>query len=230
MRAVPPPPDATKPSIRAVVEGLRYAGSRPELIGTYVVDIVAMFFGMPMALFPAVAARLGGPAVLGLLYAAPAVGALIATATSGWTSRVRRHGLAVVVAATVWGAGIVGFGFAGEAPTAVAFLAIAGGGDMVSGIFRSVIWNRTPDHLRGRLASIELISYSLGPTLGHVESGLAASLVGVRASIVSGGVLCLVGVGVCALLLPAFVRYRPAETEATPAAVGYPSDASSPPL
>jgi MFS family permease len=208
MRAVPPPVDAERPSLRRVVEGLRYARSRPELIGTYVVDIVAMFFGMPMALFPAIAQGLGGPRVLGLLYAAPAVGAFFFSATSGWTSRVHRHGMGVIVAATIWGLAIVGFGIVPGLVAALVFLAIAGAADAMSGVFRQVIWNQTiPDSLRGRLASIELLSYSIGPTLGNFESGVVASLFSIRVSIVSGGVLCVVGCLACAVLLPAFRKY-----------------------
>lgn len=208
MRAVPPPVDAARPSLRRVVEGLRYARSRPELIGTYVVDIVAMFFGMPMALFPAIAQGLGGPRVLGLLYAAPAVGAFFFSATSGWTGRVHRHGMGVIVAATLWGLAIVAFGIVSGLEAALVFLAIAGAADAMSGVFRQVIWNQTiPDSLRGRLASIELLSYSIGPTLGNFESGVVASLFSLRASIVSGGVLCVVGCLACAMLLPAFRKY-----------------------
>jgi len=209
MRAVPPPPEAEPPSLRRVLEGWRYARSRPELIGTYVVDMVAMFFGMPEALFPAVAAGLGGPGVLGLLYAAPAAGALLATVTSGWTSHVHRHGAAVCLAAAGWGVGIVLFGVAHALPLALVGLVVAGLADTLSGLFRSAIWNRTiPDHLRGRLAGIEQVSYSTGPLLGNVEAGVAASLAGVRASVVSGGVLCVAGVGVTLAFLPAFWRYR----------------------
>ncbi len=208
MRAVPPPVDAERPSFRRVVEGLRYARSRPELIGTYVVDIVAMFFGMPMALFPAIAEGLGGPRVLGLLYAAPAVGALLFSATSGWTSRVHRHGMGVIVAATLWGFAIIGFGIVPGLIAALVFLAFAGAADAMSGVFRTVIWNQTiPDSLRGRLASIELLSYSIGPTLGNFESGVVASIFSLRVSIVSGGVLCVAGCLACALLLPAFRNY-----------------------
>jgi MFS family permease len=208
MRSMPPPEGAEPPSLRRVAEAFRYARSRPELMGTYVVDIVAMFFGMPMALFPAFAEKFGGAGVLGLLYAAPSVGSLLATITSGWVSRVHRHGAAVCIAAGVWGAGIVVFGFAPSLPLALAGLVVAGAGDMVSGIFRSTIWNQTiPDHLRGRLAGIEQISYSTGPLLGNVESGIVASFAGIRASAVSGGVLCIVGVAVATLLLPAFWRY-----------------------
>jgi MFS family permease len=208
MRAVPPPPDADRPSLRSVAEGLRYAWGRKELLGTYLIDINAMFFGMPMALFPAVAERMGGGSSIGLLYAAPAAGAFLATLTSGWTKRINRHGAAVALAAAVWGAAIVGFGFCASLWPALVCLALAGGADMVSGLFRSIIWNQTiPDHLRGRLAGIEMVSYTTGPLLGNAESGIVAYHFGVRASVVSGGVLCMAGTAVLSLLLPAFIRY-----------------------
>jgi MFS family permease len=208
MRAVPPPPDAERPSLRGIVEGFRYARSRPELIGTYGVDMIAMFFGMPMALFPALSDDFGGAGALGLLYAAPSIGSFLATATSGWAGRVHRHGAAVCIAASVWGVGITGLGFAPNLALAVVALAVAGAADMISGIFRSIIWNQTiPDRLRGRLAGIEQVSYSTGPLLGNVEAGAVASLAGLRASVVSGGVLCVAGVVVAVALLPAFWRY-----------------------
>jgi MFS family permease len=208
MRAVPPPVDAERPSVRRVVEGLRYAKSRQELIGTYAVDMVAMFFGMPMALFPAIAQNLGGPRVLGLLYAAPAVGSFLFSATSGWTNRVHRHGIGVIIAATVWGLAIIGFGLAPGLALTLFFLALAGAADMMSGVFRMVIWNQTiPDSLRGRLAAIEMISYTSGPALGNFEAGLVASLFNVRVSVVSGGVLCVAACVVAAVLLPAFRAY-----------------------
>lgn len=208
MRAVPPPPDADRPSLRGIVEGIHYAKSRPELVGTYSVDIIAMFFGMPMALFPAFADELGGPSVLGLLYAAPSVGSLVATLTSGWTKRIHRHGLAVIVAAAGWGVGVTAFGLAPNLPLALAALVFAGGADMISGIFRGTIWNMTiPDHLRGRLAGIEQVSYSTGPLLGNLEAGVVATLAGLRTSVVSGGILCVLGVALAAIALPAFRRY-----------------------
>ncbi|MEW6476467.1 MAG: MFS transporter [Actinomycetota bacterium] len=208
MRASPPPPDAERPSLRQVVEGLRYARSRPELIGTYVVDMAAMFFGMPMALFPELAQRYGGSAALGALYAAPSVGAFLATVTSGWTGRVHRHGRAITLAAAGWGLAIVGFGVAPWLWLALLTLAAAGAADMVSGIFRMSMWNRTiPDHLRGRLASIEMLSYTSGPLLGNAEAGAAAALFGVRAAVVSGGVLCVASVAGAAGVLPAFWNY-----------------------
>ncbi len=142
LRAVPPPPDARRPSLRGIVEGLRYARARKDLLGTYVVDIVAMVFGMPMALFPAIAARLGGARTLGLLYAAPAAGAMLIGAASGWIGRIHRHGLAILLAAAAWGAAVVGFGLAGPLWLALLMLAAAGAADMVSGMFRTVMWNR----------------------------------------------------------------------------------------
>ena len=208
MRAVPPPPGAERPSVRRIVEGIRYAGSRQELLGTYSVDFIAMFFGMPMALFPAYADNLGGPEVLGVLYAAPAIGSVVVALTSGWTAHVHKHGLAVILAAGAWGVAMVGFGLAQTLWVAVVALAVGGGADSISGIFRSVIWNQTiPDHLRGRLAGIEQISWSSGPTLGNLEAGIVATLTSVRTSIVSGGILCVAGVAVAAIALPLFRRY-----------------------
>ena len=155
MRAVPPPPEAEQPSLRGIVEGLQYARRRPELLGTYFVDMAAMFFGIPEALFPAFADELGGgPGALGLLYAAPAAGALVASATSGWVGAVHRHGLAVILAASVWGIAVIGFGLATSLVLALVLLALAGFADMVSGIFRTTIWNaddpRPPARTPGR--------------------------------------------------------------------------------
>jgi MFS family permease len=207
MRAAPPPAGADGPSLRSVVEGLRYAGDRSELLGTYLIDINAMFFGMPMALFPAIAEGFGSSSV-GLLYAAPAFGAMCVTLTSGWAKRVNRHGLAVALAAACWGLAIVGFGFAPSLWVALTCLALAGASDMVSALFRQIIWNQTiPDHLRGRLAGIEVVSYTTGPLLGNAESGAVAALLGARASVVSGGVLCVAGTALLSLLLPSFIRY-----------------------
>jgi len=207
MRAVPPPAGAERPSLRSIAEGLRYARGRPELLGTYLIDINAMFFGMPMALFPAVAEGFGGASV-GLLYAAPAAGAMCVTLTSGWTKRVNRHGLCVALAAGAWGFAIVGFGLAPTLWAALLCLALAGAADMVSGLFRMTIWNQTiPDQLRGRLAGIEMVSYTTGPLLGNAESGAVARLFGVRASVLSGGLLCVAGTALLSLLLPQLIRY-----------------------
>jgi len=209
VRAVPPPPAADRPSLGAVVTGLRYARSRPELLGTYLVDINAMFFGMPQALYPFMATQLGGPRVLGLLYAAPAAGSMLATLGSGWTARVHRHGLMVLIAAALWGVGIVGVGLSHLLWLTLFCLAFAGGADMVSGIFRGIIWNQTiPDHLRGRLAGIEMLSYTTGPLLGQLRSGaMARTRLGVGGSIWLGGVLCVAGTVALAAALPRFLRY-----------------------
>ncbi len=206
--AAPPPEKVGRPSFATIREGWAYARRRQELLGTYLIDMNAMFFGMPLALFPAIAEQFGGRTI-GLLYAMPAVGALVVTVTSGWTKRVERHGLAVIIAAGVWGLAIVGFGLAHHLWLALLFLVIAFGADTVSGIFRMTIWNQTiPDHLRGRLAGIELVSYTTGPYLGNAEAGLVASLVGLRGSVVSGGVLCVLGTAALAWWLPRFTRYR----------------------
>ena len=209
LRSFPPEPTADRPSLRGIAAGLRYVRGRPEILGTYLIDITAMFFGAPYALFPAVAARFGGAAALGLLYAAPGAGALLISATGGWAGHVHRHGRAIAVAVCGWGLAIAAFGLAPGLWWAVAALAAAGGADMISGIFRMTMWNQTiPSRLRGRLAGLEMISYTTGEPLGNLESGLAASLTGsARISIVSGGVACLVGAVAVTLALPALWRY-----------------------
>jgi MFS family permease len=133
---------------------------------------------------------------------------MVITFTSGWTKRVHKHGLAVTIAATVWGLAIIAFGMSNKLWMALMFLAMAGAADCVSGLFRMTIWNQTiPDHLRGRLAGIEMISYMTGPYLGNGEAGIVASPFGLRAAVVSGGVLSVIGSGLLAFLLPAFIRY-----------------------
>ena len=196
-------------------EGVAYARSRPELVGTYLIDLNAMIFGLPNALFVALAPQFGGATALGLLYAAPAVGALLASAMSGWASHVTRHGRVIVLAAAGWGAAITAFGFADSLPVAVVLLALAGACDDVSGIFRSTLWNQTiPDRLRGRLAGLEMVSWGAGPGLGQLESGAVAGLTTVRTAIVSGGIACVAGTGVIAAALPALWRYDAAPVTA----------------
>jgi MFS family permease len=190
-------------------KGLKFAGSRQELLGTYLVDFVAMIFGMPNALFPAIAQSLGGVKVLGLLYAAPAVGTLVISLFNGWCQRVKRHGVAIAVAASMWGLAIIAFGLAKNLWLALFFLAIAGALDTVSGIFRMTLWNNSiPNEYRGRLAGIEMIGYLSGPRLGDAEAGLVASVFGLTACIVSGGVLCIIGVAVCCYFMPKFWQYQ----------------------
>ncbi len=204
----PPPTERQPLGLKAIVEGLQFARSRQELLGTYLVDMVAMFFAMPMALFPALAADYGGGAVVGLLYAAPSAGAVIVLAASGWTARVHRHGRAVVLAACGWGVAIAAFGLAHELWLALFFLALAGGADAISGVFRATIWNETiPDRLRGRLAGLEMISWSSGPLLGNAEAGAAAALLGLRASVVAGGVVCVGGIAALTAAMPRLWSY-----------------------
>ncbi len=193
----------------ALKSGCKYALSRQELVGTYVIDFVAMIFGMPNALFPAIAQAYGGVKTLGILYAAPAVGALVVSLFTGWASKVKRHGVAIAIAATFWGVAIIGFGLSHNFILALFFLALAGGFDAISGVFRGIMWNETiPNHLRGRLSGIEMISYLSGPRLGDTEAGLVAAAFGITASIVSGGVLCVFGVGLCCFFLPKFWKYE----------------------
>jgi len=195
-------------SLRHVIQGLRYAASRRDLLGTYAVDLIAMVFAFPYALFPFLAVQLGAPWALGLLYSAGAVGSLLVTATSGWTKTVHRHGRAVCIAAAAWGVGILLVGLTTNIWLVLVFLAVAGGADMVSGIFRGAMWNQTiPDDVRGRMAGIEMLSYSIGPLLGQVRSSTAASLLSLRGSFISGGVMCVAGVGIAAVCLPSLWRY-----------------------
>ncbi|MGA2209127.1 MAG: MFS transporter [Acidimicrobiales bacterium] len=212
--ATPPPPGQSELSVRAIRIGLSYAWRRKDLLGTYLVDMSAMFFGIPNALFPQIATHLGGPSALGILYASPALGSFLVTATSGWVRHVRRYGRLIAVAAAIWGAGIVLLGFAASLWVAALGLVIAGAGDMVSGLGRMTVWNQSiPDTLRGRLAGIEMLSYSSGPTLGNVEAGILERLVGLRTSIVAGGALCVAVTAVLALSLPAFWHYDAREGE-----------------
>lgn len=205
--AVPAPENAERPSLRSIIEGVRYALSRQELLGTYLIDIFAMFFAFPQALYPALAAMYG-EAYLGFFPAALAIGSLAAALTSGWTKNIHKHGLMVTIAAALWGVGIIFFGMAESIWLALFFLAAAGFWDMISGVFRMTIWNQTiPNYLRGRLASLEMISYLTGPMLGGAKMGIVAERYGVKTAIVSGGILCVAGVVIAALFLPKFITY-----------------------
>jgi MFS family permease len=170
-------------------------------------DIAAMFFAMPQSLYPALGDTYGKERV-GFFFAAIAVGALLASVTSRWTQFVHKHGLAVTIAAALWGVAIVFFGMAQSFWVAIAFLALAGFFDMLSGIFRGAIWNQTiPNQLRGRLASIEMMSYLTGPMLGNAKMGIVAENFGVKFAIITGGVACVCGVLILALFLPKFIKY-----------------------
>ena len=198
----------------SVLEGLRFLKGKRNLQMSFYLDIVAMVFGMPRALFPAIATMWYGGSVadvalvVGLLSAAPAVGAFFASVFSGPLGRVRRQGLAVVVSVMIWGAGIVVFGFVRWLPAALLALAIAGAADTVSAIFRSTILQAaTPDEYRGRLQGIFTVVVVGGPRLGDVESGAVAALFGEAVSAVTGGLLCIILAGVLVAAVPTFLKY-----------------------
>jgi MFS family permease len=207
-----PAGDAAGPhgkGLRSLLPGLRFARSRPELVGSYLVDLAAMTLAYPNALFPFIAAGLGAPWAVGLMFAAPSAGAAAASALSGWTGRVRRHGRAIALAAAAWGLAVTGFGLAPDIGAALAFLVVAGWADMLSGIFRDTLWNQTiPDALRGRMAGVELLSYGIGPSAGQVRAGGMASLTTPAVSAWSGGLLCVAAVAATCAALPGLVRYR----------------------
>lgn len=207
LRFVAPPENAERPSFAGVKRAIKYAFSRQELLGTYFIDIVAMFFAFPQALYPALAV-IYGKEYVGFFPAAIAIGALTASLTSGWTRKVHRHGVMVVAAALLWGVGILLFGLSTSIVPALIFLGAAGFFDMVSGIFRGAIWNQTiPNYLRGRLASIEMISYLTGPMLGSAKMGIVGEYYGVKTALVSGGILCVISVALTAVFLPKFAKY-----------------------
>ena len=203
-----PPSVKQRPSVRHVFGGIGYAIRRRDLLGTYLIDFSAMLFAFPVALFPFLAARFSERYALGLLYAGLPIGALLASVTSQWTAHVRHHGRAIVAAAIVWGLAVAAFGLSNGLLVAVIFLVIAGGADAISGIFRTTMWNASiPDEMRGRMAGIELLSYSTGPELGQLRSALVASVTSLRASVVSGGLICAASCGALVALLPTMWRF-----------------------
>ncbi|MEP6476088.1 MAG: MFS transporter [Actinomycetota bacterium] len=213
MRPMPPDHDTAEAAGWAAVrEGFDHVKRERLLQSTFAIDLVAMIFGMPMALFPALAVTQfhRGIGVVGLLFAAPSVGALLQALAGGWTGRVRRQGEVVVWAVVGWGAAIAAFGLVGgHLVWALLFLAAAGAADVVSAIFRSTILQVTvPDRLRGRLASIFMLVVAGGPKLGDLEAGVVATVFTPTVSVVSGGVACIVGAFVCAALYPELRRYR----------------------
>jgi MFS family permease len=192
--------------LREILVGMRYAVSRKDLLGSYLADLSAMIFAYPNALFPFMAVVLHAPWATGLMFAAPSAGALGMSLTSGWMGQVRRHGLAIAISAALWGAAMAGFGLSPDIYVALAFLVAAGAADETSGIFRDTLWKQTiPDHLRGRMAGIELLSYAAGPPAGQLRSGVVASVAGTRFSLVSGGAACVAAVGVVCAALPALI-------------------------
>jgi MFS family permease len=207
---MPPHPDADRPGIRSVVEGFRFVARENVILGFFVVDTNAMVFGMPLALFPAIAAHFGNSAnYLGYLYSAPAAGALIAGLGSGWVAHVRRQGIVVVAAASLWGVAILGFAYADRFWLALVLVGLAGLADQVSAIFRNaMLLSLTPDRLIGRVRGIEFMQVASAPTLGNLEAGVVASLTSIRTSVASGGLLCVAGTLASAAAFPALLRYE----------------------
>jgi len=217
MSPQPPPTAGTpgsataRPGWRSTLQGLRFVRRSQPVLGAYVIDVNAMVFGMPRALFPALAATVfgGGATTVGLLYAAPGAGALLGALTTGWVGRVRRQGLAVICAVIVWGAAIAGFGVARWLPLALVLLAVAGWADVLSAVFRNtIIQFAGPDGMRGRLMGVQMAVVAGGPRLGDLEAGAVATAFGDTASVVSGGLACIVGAFAVARALPGFTGLR----------------------
>ena len=211
MKPSPPSDESVSVSWTAIVDGFRFLKGKHTIQSVFAADLIAMTFGFPMALFPAIAEQLGhgsGAGVLGFLYAAPALGSFLATLFSGRAKHVRRQGRAIMIGVAIWGAAIVVFGLSNTLWLSLAMLTIAGAGDMLSGIFRmTILQAAVDDSIRGRLDGIGMAVWATGPSLGELESGVVASIWTVPASVVSGGLLTIVGIGVLALLVPSFARY-----------------------
>lgn len=201
--------DADRPSWGSIVAGFRYVRRQPVILGFFLVDTNAMIFGMPSALFPALAAhRFGDPSLVGYLYAVPAAGALLVSLLSGPLRQIRRQGLGVILTASLWGLAIAAFGFVQQLWLALLLLVLAGIGDQISAILRSVMLYRiTPKEVLGRVSGIEFMQVAAAPSLGNLEAGALASVTSLRFSIVSGGLMVVVGCAVLAAAFPALVRY-----------------------
>ena len=208
--------EGRRPGVDAVLEGLRFVRRIPTILATFVIDLDAMIFGLPVAIFPILALDVFqvGPQGLGLMAAAPAAGALVGALLSGWCARVRYQGRAVMAAVTAWGVSITLFGLTTLVPTsagftlALGFLAMAGASDAISAVFRSTILQvSVPDRLRGRLSSIHLAVVTGGPRIGDMRATTVAALTSAQFSVVSGGLLCILGVAVTAWLFPQLGAY-----------------------
>ncbi|HWE87870.1 MAG TPA: MFS transporter [Pseudonocardiaceae bacterium] len=197
-----------------VIDGFRYLAAQKVLLASYLADIIAMVFGMPRALFPEMAEHTfgdppGGGLALGLLFAAMPIGSVLAGLLSGWLTRVRRHGVAVVIAVACWGLAAAGFGLAGHLWLAVLCMALGGAADMISMVFRSAILQvAATDEMRGRMQGVFIVVVAGGPRLADVLHGTVGAAVGAAAASTGGGLLVVVAIVVAAVLLPAFWRYR----------------------
>lgn len=211
LRSLPPTGAIERPGLAAIAEGLRFAISRPVLRGVFLVDLAAMVFGMPRALFPELGTVVfdGGPQAVGLLFAAVGAGGLVGAIFSGGVGRVARPGRATLWCVAIWGAAMAAFGLTTWLPAALLMLAIAGAADVFSAVFRNTILQLSiPDSMRGRMSSVQLAVVTGGPRLGDFESGAAAALGGLRFAVVSGGLACVAAVGLLAVWLPAFRRWE----------------------
>jgi MFS family permease len=210
MRPMPPVGGATRLGFGSMLEGVRFLKGRRTLQSTFVIDVNAMVFGMPRALFPQMAVQVfhAGGTIYGALSAAPGIGALVGAVTSGWVGRVRRQGRAVLYAVAAWGLAIAVFGATKWLPLALVMLAIAGAADVVSAVFRNTILQLSvPDRLRGRLSAVHIAVVTGGPRLGDAESGVVASITNTQVSAISGGLACVVGVAIIAKLMPELGRW-----------------------
>jgi MFS family permease len=213
LRPMPPlREDHADTGLRAIREGFDFARKHRLIMSTFVIDLFAMVFGLPRVLFPFLIVEKfhQDPKAIGLLFAALAVGALLGALTSGWTGRVHRQGLAVIVSVAAWGVAIAAFGWSSTFWLGLVMLALAGWADVISAIFRNTILQMSaPDRLRGRLFGIHILVVTGGPRLGDVEGGLVARLANSATfSVVFGGIACVVGAGLVALLYPELRRAR----------------------
>jgi MFS family permease len=195
---------------RSIAEGLRYVRGNQALMGSFAIDLVAMVFGMPRALFAVLAVSVyhAGAAGAGALYSSVAAGATVAALTAGWVRHVSRLGRVVVSAVTVWGVAVALGGLADSLWIAAVLFAVAGAGDSISAVCRTTINQTvTREHMRGRMSSVYSLVVSGGPRLGDIESGVVAGAASPRFSVVSGGLLCVLGVGAVVLAFPALLRY-----------------------
>jgi MFS family permease len=212
LRPMPPlREDHADTGLRAIREGFDFARKHRLIMSTFVIDLIAMVFGLPRVLFPFLIVEKfdQAPEAIGLLFAALAVGALLGALTSGWTGRVHRQGLAVILSVVAWGVAIAAFGWSSTFWLGLVMLAVAGWADVISAIFRTTILQMSaPDRLRGRLFGIHILVVTGGPRLGDVEGGLVARLASPTFSVVFGGIACVVGAGLVALLYPELRRAR----------------------
>lgn len=213
--ALPPQDGAPKKAgLRSVLDGFRYLGLHAVLLASFLLDIIAMVFGMPRALFPEMAERTfgdppGGGAALGWLYAAIPLGAFCFGLFSGWLHRIARHGVGVTIAVVAWGVAIIGFGFADSLWLAVLFLALGGGADLVSMVYRSsILQAAATDEMRGRIQGVFTVVVAGGPRLADTLHGLAGAALGTRQAVMIGGVLVVLAAALSAVALPAFWKYK----------------------